>query len=128
MMTGPALEPIPIKSPSLIKAVKNSVTILCQKKRQRKILLTLLSNYTMRKNLFILVAICFTYLFSNSQEIQAKLTVNVDKDKIPSTVDRKIFQTLQSGLTNFINNRKWTSDAFQTTEKIQVSFLLNVTA
>jgi len=80
----------------------------------------------MRKNLFILVAICFTYLFSNSQEIQAKLTVNVDKDKIPSTVDRKIFQTLQSGLTNFINNRKWTSDAFQTTEKIQVSFFLNI--
>src|SRR6185503_3024967 len=67
-----------------------------------------------------------TYLFSNSQEIQAKLTVNVDKDKIPSTVDRKIFQTLQSGLTNFINNRKWTSDAFQTTEKIQVSFFLNI--
>ena len=89
-------------------------------------MLTLLSNYTMRKNLFILVAICFTYLFSNSQEIQAKLTVNVDKDKIPSTVDRKIFQTLQSGLTNFINNRKWTSDAFQTTEKIQVSFFLNI--
>jgi len=54
--------------------------------------------------------------------------VNVDKDKIPTTVDRKIFQTLQSGLTNFINNRKWTSDAFQTTEKIQCNFLLNVQA
>jgi len=82
----------------------------------------------MRKNFFLLIVFCFAYLFSFSQEIQAKLTVNVDKDKIPTTVDRKIFQTLQSGLTNFINNRKWTSDAFQTTEKIQCNFLLNVQA
>jgi hypothetical protein len=82
----------------------------------------------MCKNFFVLITICFGCLFSNSQEIQAKLTVNVDKDKIPSTVDRKIFQTLQSGLTNFINNRKWTNDAFQTTEKIQCSFFLNITS
>jgi hypothetical protein len=81
----------------------------------------------MRKNFFVLITICFSYLFSDSQEIQAKLTVNVDKDKIPTTIDRKIFQTLQSGLTNFINNRKWTSDAFQTTEKIQCNFFLNIT-
>jgi hypothetical protein len=80
----------------------------------------------MLKNLFCLALVCFTYLFSYSQEIQAKLTVNVDKDKIPTTVDRKIFQTLQAGLTNFINNRKWTSDNFQTAEKIQCNFFLNI--
>lgn len=80
----------------------------------------------MRKNFFALIAFSFVYLVSASQEIQAKLTVNVDKDKIPTTVDRKIFQTLQSGLTNFINNRKWTNDAFQTSEKIQCNFFLNI--
>lgn len=79
----------------------------------------------MRKKLFIL-AFSLIYLSSYSQEIQAKLTVNVDKDKIPTTVDRKIFQTLQSNLTNFINNRKWTGDAFQTSEKIQCNFFLNI--
>ena len=80
----------------------------------------------MRKNLFAVLIFNLVCLFSYSQEIQAKLTVNVNKDKIPTTVDRKIFQTLQNNLTNFINNRKWTSDAFQTSEKIQCNFLLNI--
>lgn len=80
----------------------------------------------MRKTFSILIAFCFLSVVVYSQEIQAKLTVNVNKDKIPTTVDRKIFQTLQTGLTNFVNNRKWTNDAFQTTEKIQCNFLLNI--
>jgi len=74
----------------------------------------------------LLIASIFIYFAGQSQEIQARLTVNVDKDKVPTTVDRKIFQTLQSGLTNFINSRKWTGDAFQTSEKIQCNFLLNI--
>lgn len=81
----------------------------------------------MRKNFFSLVVLCLVYLSANSQEIQAKLTINVDKDKIPTTIDRKIFQTLQANLTNFINNRKWTNDNFQTAEKIQCNFFLNIT-
>jgi len=80
----------------------------------------------MRKTFLTLLGFFFIYFNSYSQEIQAKLTVNVDKDKIPTTVDRKIFQTLQANLTNFINNRKWTNDAFQTSEKIQCSFFLNI--
>jgi hypothetical protein len=47
-------------------------------------------------------------------------------DKISSQVDKKVFQTLQSSLNNFINNRKWTSDNFQTGEKINCSFLINL--
>ena len=89
-------------------------------------MLILLSNYTMRNKIVLFIAFSFIYLFGNSQEIQAKLTVNVNKDKIPTTIDRKIFQTLQTVLTNFVNNRKWTNDAFQTSEKIQCNFLLNI--
>ena len=85
-----------------------------------------LSNYTMRNKFILLIAFSFFCIAGQSQEIQARLTVNVNKDRIPTTIDRKIFQTLQSGLTNFINSRKWTSDAFQTTEKIQCNFLLNI--
>jgi len=81
----------------------------------------------MRKTFLTLLSFSFIYLSSYSQEIQAKLTVNVDKDKIPSNVDRKIFMTLQANLTNFLNNRKWTGDAFQTSEKIQCNFFLNIT-
>jgi hypothetical protein len=33
---------------------------------------------------------------------------------------------LQSQLTNLLNNRKWTTDAFQVAERIECSFLLNI--
>lgn len=86
----------------------------------------LLSSYTMRNKTILLIVSSFFCIASQSQEIQARLTVNVNKDKIPTSIDRKIFQTLQTGLTNFVNNRKWTTDAFQPTEKIQCNFLLSI--
>jgi hypothetical protein len=61
---------------------------------------------------------------ANSQEIQAR--VSIIANKVSTTVDRKIFQTLQTALTNFVNTRKWTNDAFQPSEKIQCSFLLTI--
>jgi hypothetical protein len=62
--------------------------------------------------------------YAQSQEIQARLTVMAGK--ISTQVNRNVFQTLQTSLTNFINNRKWTTDAFQANEKIQCNFLLNI--
>jgi hypothetical protein len=58
------------------------------------------------------------------QEIQARLTVIASK--ISTKVDKKIFNSLQTTLTNFINGRKWTKDVFQSSERIQCNFLLNV--
>jgi hypothetical protein len=46
--------------------------------------------------------------------------------RVNTTVDKKVFQTLQTQLTNFLNNRKWTNDAFQASEKIECNFLLNL--
>src|ERR1700730_2095144 len=63
-------------------------------------------------------------LFARGQEIQARLTVMANK--VSSQVDKKIFQTLQTALTNFLNNRRWTGDVFQPNEKIQCNFLLNI--
>ena len=80
----------------------------------------------MRNKIVLLIALTFAYMVAESQEIQARLTVNVNKDRVSTQIDRKIFQTLQSALTNFVNSRKWTSDAFQTAEKIQCNFLLNI--
>jgi hypothetical protein len=59
-----------------------------------------------------------------AQELQAKLTVITSK--ISTQVDKKIFQTLQGALLNFLNNRRWTNDVFQPSERIQCNFLLNV--
>ncbi len=72
--------------------------------------------------------VSFVFLVStmliHGQEIQARFTLMADK--ISSQADKKIFQTLQTALVNFLNNRRWTTDAFQPKEKIQCNFLLNI--
>jgi hypothetical protein len=59
------------------------------------------------------------------QELQAK--VSVSGARMPTTVDRRVFQALQTALSDFLNNRKWSTDAYQPSEKIECSFLLNLT-
>jgi hypothetical protein len=78
----------------------------------------------MFKKIFLLTGTGFILFSSEAQEIQARLTVLTSR--ISSQVDKKIFNTLQTGLINFINNRKWTTDAYQPNEKIQCNFLLNI--
>lgn len=73
----------------------------------------------------------FLLLFSEvcqilpAQEIQARITIN--SSRVSSQIDKKVFQTLQTALNNFLNNRKWTSETFQSNEKINCNFLLNIT-
>ena len=59
-----------------------------------------------------------------AQELNARVTVVYSQ--VSTTVDRKVFQTLQTSLNNFINKRKWTSDAIDSKERIDCSFLLNL--
>lgn len=77
----------------------------------------------LKRAAFLFVLICWVGL-AQSQEIQARLTVM--SGQVSTKVNKSVFQTLQTALTNFINNRKWTPDVFQVNEKIQCNFLLNV--
>ncbi len=78
----------------------------------------------MKRSLLMLLIITVFNATNYAQELQSKVTVVASR--VPTSVDKKMFQTLQTQLTNFINNRKWTSDAFQPAEKIECSFLLNI--
>jgi hypothetical protein len=78
----------------------------------------------MLKKILLFTVLITLEAVANAQEIQARLTVV--SSKISSQVDKKIFQTLQTGLMNFLNNRKWTTDTYQQQEKIQCNFLLNL--
>ena len=60
----------------------------------------------------------------HTQEIQARVTVIANR--ISTEVSKSVFTTLQSSLTNFLNNRKWTRDNYLANEKINCNFLLNV--
>ncbi len=78
----------------------------------------------MRKKIWIASFFILLAGYSSAQEIQARLSVIASK--VSSQIDKKIFNTLQSGLTNFLNARKWTNDVFQPSEKIQCSFLITI--
>jgi Domain of unknown function (DUF4835) len=77
----------------------------------------------MRKGILVII-LFFSIYCSNAQELKAR--VNVSASRVNSSVDKKTFQTLQTALTNFVNNRKWSNDNFQQQEKIDCSFLLNL--
>jgi hypothetical protein len=70
---------------------------------------------------FLLSSIAFTL---HAQELQAKLSLIANK--VNSKVDKKIFQTLQTGLNNFLNNRKWGNNTYQPNEKIKCNFLITI--
>lgn len=78
----------------------------------------------MLKSNFIISLLLAVGVAVNAQELRAKVTVI--SNRVSSQTDRKIFQTLQTALNNFLNNRKWTSDAFQQHERIECNFLINI--
>jgi hypothetical protein len=63
---------------------------------------------------------------ASAQEFQANVTVM--SNRISTSVNKQIFTTLQNALYNWINGRKWTNVAFNQNEKIQCSFLLNMSS
>lgn len=67
---------------------------------------------------------CLLVSYVNAQELKAR--VSVLSNRVGNNVDKKTFQTLQTALNDFVNNRKWTSDQFAQKEKIDCSFLLNL--
>lgn len=72
-------------------------------------------------------ALLFLFLLSKisfSQELNCK--VQVLSQQIVGT-DKRVFETLQSAIFEFMNNKKWTTDAFKNIERIDCSILINIT-
>jgi len=77
------------------------------------------------KKLFLIMLFAVACVSLSAQELVARITVN--SSRVSSQIDKKVFQTLQTALNTFLNNRKWTPEAFQANEKINCNFLLNIT-
>src|SRR5436309_1548658 len=74
-----------------------------------------------------LISVLFLFVLAahlQAQELSAKLTIQ--SGKVSTKVDKRVFQTLQTALLNFLNNRKWTGDTYQPNEKIQCNFLISI--
>lgn len=76
----------------------------------------------MKKILFIFFTLYTLHL--NSQELNCK--VQVLSQAVAGT-DKSIFETLQTAIYEFMNNRKWTTETFKLEERIDCNILINIT-
>jgi hypothetical protein len=77
----------------------------------------------MRKLLTIVFVLGF--FCASGQELNC--TVNVNSQQVQQS-DRRIFETLQKAIYEFVNNTKWTNEQFQLTERIECSMFINITS
>jgi hypothetical protein len=73
-------------------------------------------------SLLYLTFILSTYLLA--QEL--KCNVQVTSQKVQGT-NKKVYQTLQTALYEFMNNRVWTSHKFAVSERIECNIFINIT-
>ena len=78
----------------------------------------------MRKIILFVFFIFPSFLQLQAQELRSRVTVVTTK--VANNVSRNTFQTLQTALNNFLNNRKWTNDTYGADERIECNFLLNL--
>ena len=75
----------------------------------------------MRK--ILLFILTYISIDVNAQEIFCNVQVNVSQIQ---TSDRKVFQTLQTAIYEFVNNTKWTNTNIKNEERIECTFLINI--
>ncbi len=66
----------------------------------------------------------FTIHYSFAQDLNC--SISVTSPQIQQT-DKKIFETLQKAINEFVRNRKWTNYTFKPEERIDCNMLINIT-
>jgi len=74
---------------------------------------------------YLLVCSLFLFSLAKGYAQELKATISVLSQRV-AQVDKSVFNTMQTALNDFLNNRKWTSDDFLPREKITCNFLLNL--
>jgi hypothetical protein len=73
-----------------------------------------------------LIIVFFSIITTAVSAQELNCTVQVLSQQVQGTENR-VFQTLETGIFEFMNNTKWTSDAFTMDERIECSIMINVT-
>ncbi len=71
-----------------------------------------------------ILLICCSFI-AGAQDLNAHVTVVAPKIQ---TTNRRIFQSLETAMKDFLNGRKWISDVILPQERLDCTFILNVTA
>ncbi|MDQ3191823.1 MAG: DUF4835 family protein [Bacteroidota bacterium] len=73
-----------------------------------------------------LIIVFFSIITTAVSAQELNCTVQVLSQQVQGTENR-VFQTLETGIFEFMNNTKWTTDAFTMDERIECSIMINVT-
>ena len=76
------------------------------------------------KKILILLAVFLVSVHSFSQELNCQ--VSVTAPQLTGT-DKRIFETMQSAIYEFLNNRKWSNYSLRSEERIECTVLLTIT-
>jgi hypothetical protein len=77
------------------------------------------------KKIFIVIIICISFTFQLfSQELKCNVTVNSNQI---AQVEKSIFDALEKGIFEFVNNTKWTDEVYKDHEKIECGIFINLT-
>ena len=74
----------------------------------------------------IALFIFFLFFAKGTFAQELNCMVRIQNTSKSQTADPKVYQTLQTALTEFMNNRKWTDDVFESFEKIECTMLINI--
>ncbi len=77
----------------------------------------------MKKGILLIFLVWLSLFKANSQEFLVNISVNAPT--IEGT-DRRVFESLQSALYEFMNNRKWTNANIKNLERIECTMMLTV--
>ncbi len=73
--------------------------------------------------LSLVLVTVLAYTSSAQGELKCQLTVNAQR---VVGVDPSVFQTMQTALSEFMNNKSWTNDQFAPEERIECSMFINI--
>jgi hypothetical protein len=76
------------------------------------------------KRYYMAFGVLFVFLFNlKGQEFRCNISVSPDRIQ---AVNRNLFQTMQSDLYEFMNNRRWTDHAFTMEERIECNIFIRL--
>lgn len=75
------------------------------------------------RNIVLVIACFLSIAIANSQELNALVTVNADQ--VQST-NKQVYSTLETALTEFINQTEWTNKTVKPQERINCAFTIIV--
>ncbi len=78
-----------------------------------------------RKTLLCCLCLFACFFSAYAQELRANVSVQ-PSPQLSNSTDKRVFNTLQTAMAEFINNRRWSDDAYAPGERIECNFLLTI--